>query len=107
MISDADIEKALDYMRDNATAAARARAEREYVTEFRKTIKAEIMKENVSESIGAQEREAYADQRYKSHLEAIKEAVYQDEYRRFMMEAAKTKISCWQTECSNKRAERV
>jgi hypothetical protein len=36
------VEKALDYLRDNARAAAQARANRVYMEEFRKTVKAQI-----------------------------------------------------------------
>lgn len=104
MIDEKDIEKSLDYLRDNATKAAQAKADRIYVEEFRKTIKATIMKEHASEALGAQEREAYADPRYTQHLKAIKDAVYEDEYRRWMMSAAEAKISAWQTQCRMQRA---
>ena len=66
-------------------------------------MKAQIMKEHASESLGAQEREAYADPRYIQHLQALKEAVYADEYQRFMMAAAEAKISAWQTMSRNQR----
>jgi ABC-type enterochelin transport system substrate-binding protein len=103
MISDAEAEKALDYIRDNAAKIAVSRANRIYVEEFRKTVKAQIMKEHISQPLGAQEREAYADERYKQHLQAIKEAVEADEYQRWMMEAASAKVSAWQTQSRNSR----
>ena len=59
-ISDEEIDKALDYLRDNADEAAKARAERIYVEEYRKTVKAQIMKEHDTKSAVIQEREAYA-----------------------------------------------
>lgn len=105
MITDAEAEKAIDFLRDNAAKAAQARAERTYVEEYRKTIKAQIMKEHVGEALGAQEREAYADERYKQHLKAIKEAVYADEYQRFMRAAAEAKFDAWRTMSSNERAK--
>jgi chromosome segregation ATPase len=105
MISDEDVERALDHLRDSATKAARARAERAYIEEFRKTMKAQIMKEHATLPLGAQEREAYDDARYRQHLEALKEAVYADEYHRFMREAANAKIEAWRTQCSNERAK--
>lgn len=103
MITETEVEKALDFLRNNATKSAQARAEREYIEEFRKTLKAQIMKEHAGESLGAQEREAYADARYQEHLKALKEAVFQDEYQRFMMAAAEAKISAWQTMSRNQR----
>ena len=34
---------------------------------------------------------------YITHLQAIKEAIYEDEKLRFLIDAAKAKISAWQT----------
>lgn len=104
MITEAEIEKALDYLRDNAMKAAQARADRIYTEEFRKTLKAQLMKEHPGESIGAQEREAYSDSRYIAHLEGIRDAVRADEYARFMRETALAKIEAWRTQSSNQRA---
>lgn len=103
-ITDEEIDKALDFLRDNARDAAQARAERIYVEEYRKTLKATLMKEHGSMSAVLQEREAYADPRYVQHLEAIKEAVKADEFSRFMRIAAEAKIEAWRTQSSNSRA---
>lgn len=103
-IADTEIDKALDFLRDNARDAAQARADRIYVEEFRKTLKATLMKEHGSLSAVLQEREAYADDRYQQHLEAIREAVRLDEYHRFMRIAAEAKIEAWRTQSSNSRA---
>ena len=107
MITDEDIEKALDYLRDSSTKAARARAERIYLDEYCKPLKSLIMRENQSESLGAQEARAYADSRYKQHLEALKTAIEQDEYVRFMRDAADAKVRAWQTMRATERANRV
>ena len=103
MITDTEAEKALDYIRDNATKAAQARANRIYVEEYRKTIKAQLMKESADLPLGAQEREAYSDVKYIQHLNAIREAVEQDEYFRWMLTAAEAKLKCWQTQSANNR----
>lgn len=103
-ITDDEINKALDYLRDNARDAAQARADRIYVEEYRKVIKAQIMKEHGDKSAVIQEREAYADPRYVAHLEAIKEAVLEDEGHRFLRAAADAKIEAWRTQSSNTRA---
>ena len=103
-ITDDEIDKALDFLRDNARDAAQARADRIYVEEYRKTIKAQIMKEHGNLSAVLQEREAYSDVRYVQHLEAIKEAVRSDEFHRFMRVAAEAKIEAWRTQSSNSRA---
>lgn len=104
MISDEDVEKAIDYLRDNADNAAKARAERIYMEEFRKSLKALIMKDHIDATVSAQEREAYADPRYQTHLEALRQAVYRDEKARFMRIAAEAKIEAWRTSSANQRA---
>lgn len=105
MITDDDIEKAVDYLRANARAAAQAKANRIYMEEFRKVVKSQIMRETLTDSLGAQEARAYADPRYKQHLEAMKEAIEKDEYNRWMMTAAEAKIEAWRTQQANARAE--
>ena len=107
MISDDDIEKALDYLRDNAAKAAKSKAERIYMEEYRKTVKGQIMRENDDKPLGAQEAIAYADPRYKQHLEAMREAIERDEYHRWMLIAAEAKIEAWRTQSSNSRAMKI
>jgi hypothetical protein len=106
MISDAEVEKAIDYLRDNSWKASISRANRIYVEEYRKVMKAQIMKERAGEPLGAQERDAYADPRYIEHLKAIREAVQEDEYHRFMRTTAEAKIEAWRTQQANARGER-
>ena len=103
-ITDDEIDKALDYLRDNARDAAQAKANRIYVEEFRKVVKAQLMKEHGAMSAVLQEREAYSDPRYAQHLEAIKQAVEIDEGHRFLRAAADAKIEAWRTQSSNTRA---
>ena len=97
MISQKDIEKALDFLRDSATEAAQNRANRVYVEDYLKVVKANIMASHADKPVNAQEREAYIHPDYLAHLEAIKEAVYEDEKLRFLIDAAKAKISALQT----------
>lgn len=106
-ITDDEIDKALDYLRDNAEEAAKARAERIYVEEYRKVVKAQIMKEHNDKSAVIQEREAYADPRYVAHLGVISEAIARDERCRFMLSAAEAKIEAWRTQSSNERANKL
>jgi hypothetical protein len=105
MITDADIQACLDFLRDNATQAAKARATRVYVEEYRKTIKAQQMAAAGSLPVTAQEREAYMSEPYVAHLEAIREAVYEDERQRWLMIGAQAKIDAWRTQQANHRAE--
>lgn len=105
MISEAEIEQAVEWLRANAHNAARAKAQRIYLSEFRKTMKATLMKEVISEAIGAQERHAYSHEKYVAHLEAMKDAIEKDEYMTWMRVAAETKIEAWRSLNANARAE--
>ncbi len=103
MIADDEVEKALDFLRDNAQKASKARAERAYMEAYSKVIKAQLMRENDDKALGAQEAIAYADPRYKQHLEVMREAIERDEYHRWMQTAAEAKINAWQTQSANNR----
>lgn len=102
-IKEEDVERALHWLTNNAPLAAKARAERSYVEDYLKVIKARIMKEHAKESGIVQEREAYADSRYLQHLEAIRQAVEEDAKMTFLRGAAEAKVDAWRTQCSNER----
>lgn len=103
MITDDQAEAAVDYLRDSAAKSAKARAEREYVTEYRKVLKGQLMREHPSDPLGTQEAKAYADPRYIQHLQAIREACEADEHCRFLRDAAQARIDAWRTQSSNVR----
>lgn len=105
MISDDDIEKALDYLRDNGRKAAQAKAERIYMVEYRKVVKSQIMRENDDKAIGAQEAIAYADPRYVTHLKTMRDAIENDEYYDWMRVSAEAKIEAWRTQQANARTQ--
>lgn len=106
--SQVNIFKCLDFIRDHAPAYAKAKADRIYLEEFRKTKKAMCMKNAEAagtSAISAQEREAYADPEYMQLLEGLRAAVEEEEKMRWMMVAAQAKISVWQTIEATKRLE--
>lgn len=105
MISDAEIEKVLDWLTKSAGVAAKARAEREYICEYRKSLKAILMKKSGKESVAAQEVEAYAHAEYREHLEAVRMAVEADEKYRWLQVAAEAKIGLYRTEQATIRAQ--
>lgn len=104
MITDKEIEEALEYLRTNGKKAAQAKAERIYLEEYRKVVKAQIMREYDNKPLGAQEAIAYSDPRYTEHLKVMKEAIERDEYHRWAQTAAEAKIEAWRTQSSNQRA---
>jgi len=106
--SEINIFRALDYIRDNAPKYAKARAERVYLEEFRKSKKALLMR--IAEQKGfasavSQEREAYADNDYQALLLGLKDAVEAEETLRWQFVSAQAKIEVWRTIEANKRAE--
>lgn len=108
MISDDDVDRALDWLVSNGKKAAQARANRVYVEEFRKVLKAQLMAQAAQEgsgSLGAQEIAAYSHPSYKAHLEAIREAVEADEQMRWLQVTADARIRAWQTQAATRRAQ--
>ena len=103
-LSDDEIDKAVDYLRNTAEITARHKAERVYAEEYKKTLKAILMKQFTDLPISAQEREAYAHNDYKKHLKALKEAVFLDEKMKFLRVSAEVKIEAWRTQQANIRS---
>ena len=106
-----DPNDAIDYMIANSKRYAQAKANRTYLEEYRKTMKAELCKEALAagfEAVNAQEREAYADPEYKQHLLAIKAAIEEEERLRWMMVAAQARIDVWRSmEASNRMIDKA
>ena len=104
MISDQSIETAVDWLRDHATEAAQATANRQHLEKYTSVIKSLIMSEHLSEPVNAQERHAYSDVRYKNHLEGLKVAIFEDERMRHLRFAAEARIETWRSFQANARA---
>jgi hypothetical protein len=104
MIDEQDIERAVNWLAQNADKAAKARATREYLGEYRKTLKARLMQAVSTLPLQAQEREAYAHPDYLQHLEALRIAIEADEKMRWLQAAAEAKVSAWQTQQRSLRA---
>ena len=97
--------KAIQYLIDTAPLYAKAKADRMYLEEFRKSRKAQLMSQAGTEVLGKQETYAYAHPEYIQILEGIREAVETEEKYRWLMTAAQARISVWQTEQYNARLE--
>lgn len=100
-----DPNKAVDYIIANAGKFAKAKSERVYLEEYRKSLKAILMKRSLEDTIGAQEREAYAHPEYKQLLEGLRDAVEQEEKLRWDLIAAQARVEVWRTQQANNRAE--
>ena len=68
----------------------------------------ESMKKSGEQTIGAQEREAYACQEYQDLCKAIGQATENAEKLKWELEAAKLRHATWQTlEVSNRTQDRI
>ena len=107
MISESDAQNCVDWLRDTAEATAMARANRIYLEEYRKSLKAICMKKHLDKAVSAQEREAYSDPEYIAHLEVIKKAVHAEQKALFLKEAASAKLEVFRTLSANYRGLKI
>lgn len=105
MNEEINVFKCLDYIRDHAKQYAQAKANRVFLEEWRKTLKARLMATQIGEPVNAREIYAYAHQEYEELLEGLKVAIEQEENLRWKIEAAKLKVGVWQSLGANSRAE--
>ena len=105
MSEDRDPHKAVDYILLNGKKFAKAKAERVYLEEYRKSLKAILMKRSLETAVNAQEREAYSDPEYLQLLQGIKEATEIEEKLRWDLIGAQARVEIWRTEQANNRAE--
>lgn len=105
VVTEEQAQKAFDFMNEKAEEAARARAQRIYLEEYRKVMKSNCMKKHEGQPVSVQEREAYADPEYKEILKAMRDAIAKDEWFRWMNTASSATLDAWRTESANKRGE--
>lgn len=103
MITEQEVEKACDYIRDNASEIAKAKAERIYIEEFRKSKKAMLILLAPDGTAQSKEAYAYSHPEYLGVLNGLKEAVEREEGIRWLMTAAQTKIEIWRSQESTNR----
>ena len=103
-----DIERLIHAWRSHVEEHAAARAEYEYLKEYRKSLKAILMAryaESGTKAANAQEVMAYADKEYTDHLKALRIATEKTESLRYRMKIAEVRCEVWRTEQANSRKE--
>lgn len=103
MTTPRDPNEAIDFIYRSGKTYAQARANRVYLEEYRKSLKAILMKKSAESSVAAQEREAYSHADYITHLEGLKAAVEAEEALRWGLIAAEARVEVWRTESANNR----
>lgn len=104
MSREIDPQMAVDFILKNAPKFAKAKAERVYLEEFRKSKKALLMKASGVDAVNAQEREAYSHPDYIGVLDGIRAAVEIEEDLRWKLIAAQARMDIWRTESANNRS---
>jgi len=102
MIEEINVDKSLDFIRDNAEKLAEAKATRIYLEQFRKSKKALLMND-VEGAEHIRSSHAYSDEGYLLLLENYRDAVREEEYLKWMMTAAQLKIDVYRTQQANNR----
>ena len=100
--------RAVDYILKHSADYAKAKSQRVFLEEFRKSKKALLMKDalaNGIEAANAQEREAYSHPEYQQLLKDLQTAIEVEEDIKWMMEAARMRVDIWRTEEATARAE--
>ncbi len=111
IIDDEKVQKALDWLSGSAQTAAKARAEREYLSEYTKSLRGRLMTE-IKElepklAVDLISARAMSSDDYLTHLSALRIAIENDELMRWRRDAARSVLDAFQTMSANKRAERI
>ena len=98
-----DPHKAVDFLLANAGKYARAKSERIYIEEFRKSKKALLMGECAEKAVNAREQYAYSHPEYIAILDGLKAAVEVEESLRWAQIAAQLRVEIWRSEQATNR----
>ena len=105
-MEDINPNQAVDFLLKNAGLYAKAKAERVYLEEFRKSKKALLMQEAFCvgvDTMAGQERDAYARIEYQELLKGLKEAIEVEEKLKWQLTAAQLRVDIWRTNQANNR----
>lgn len=99
MIKDDDLFRALEWLKDNAKAAAQARADRLYIEEHLSHLRAKIATECIAagDSATAADMKAKASDAYKIALDGYRVAVEKDETFRWNRTRADIIVEIWRS----------
>lgn len=107
IVTDTDLEKALDWLRDSAQALGDAKAELIRAGHMVKVTKAIVMKKFNEKPVSVQEREALVSDEFMNALERDAVAAGEFEKLRALRDAAALKIEAWRTEQASWRAMKL
>jgi hypothetical protein len=103
-----DPQMAIEQMWKLAPKVAKAKAELVYLDEYKRSLKAILMKSSGEKTSAAQETEAYSHPDYIKHLAGLQAATEAYEGLRWQMVALEAAVDVWRSqEASNRRMDRV
>ena len=105
-MEDINPNQAVDFILKNSGLYSKAKAQRIYLEEFRKSKKALLMQEAFCvgvDTMAGQERDAYARSEYREILEGLKEAVEIEEKLKWQLTGAQLRVDIWRTNQANNR----
>ena len=97
--------RAIQFIVDTAPLYAKAKSDRMFLEEFKRSKHAQLKSLAGTEVLGKQDTFAYAHPEYVEILEGIRAAVEIEERYRWLMTAAQAKVECWKTEMFSARME--
>jgi hypothetical protein len=107
LVTDAEVDAALDWLRDNAKTIGQAKREAVKADHMLKHTKALAMKQHATLPVTAQEREAYASEQYAAAIDRTANAAGVFEEMKSMREAAALKIEVYRSASANYRAMKL
>ena len=107
IVSEPEVEKALDFLRDEAKTIGDAKARLVRAEHFVKHVEALMFVASDASSAEKKKAEARTSQRYLDAIEEEALAAGEYEKLRALREAASMKIDAWRTEQSNFRAMKI
>lgn len=107
IVSDNEVERALDFLRDSADAVGKARARLIRSGHMVKHVEALLTLASEQRSVEAKKCEAKTDPRWLEAVTEEAEAAGEFEKLRALREAASAKIEAWRSESANYRGMRA
>lgn len=103
-----DPHDAINFIYTTAPEYAKAKGQLAQLEAYRHSLKAIMMKKSSEQSLGAQEREAYASQEYQDLCVAIGKATEDAELLKWQITSATMRFDAWRTEqASNRNLEKM
>lgn len=107
---DEETERRMEKIRQLIRDHAKAKHDRVRLEQFRKVMKARLMKQAEQQgynAIGAQEREAYADPEYEVCINGLAVATEKESETWWMLQMEEWKFESWRTRMASERAEKA